>query len=73
MFNFSQGVYPDGIHYTQGTPKITIQTKTRRGEEHRNKTQDNSSTESKMELGLSDRNIRKNVHVTSKKDASLAV
>ncbi len=69
----SQGVYPDGTYYTQGAPRRTIKTKTSRLEEPRNKTQENSPAGSQMELGFSDRNLRKNDYITSKDDASLNV
>ncbi len=68
---FSQAVYPDGTYNTQGAPRIIIQTNTSRGEEPRNKTQENSPEGSKMERGVSDRNLRTNVYVTSKEDAGL--
>ncbi len=69
---FSQEVYPDGTYYTQGAPRRAIQTKTSRGEEPRNKTQENSPAGSQVDLGFSDRNRRKkNGYVKSKEDASL--
>ncbi len=63
---FSQEVYPVGTYYTQGAPKRTIKTETSRGEEPRNKTQQNSTAGSQVDLEFSDRNLRKNGYVKSK-------
>ncbi len=59
MFSFSQGIHPDGTYYTQGSPRGIIQTKTSRGEEPRNKAEENSPTGPQMGLGFANRNIRK--------------
>ncbi len=59
------------MYYTQGSPRGIIQTKTSRGEEPRNKAEENNPTGPQMGLGLANRNLRKDVHVRSEVDASL--
>ncbi len=51
----------------------SIKTETSRGEESRYKTQENSPVGSQVDLGFSDRNLRKNGYVKSKEDASLII
>ncbi len=47
--------------------------KTSRGDEPRNKTQENSLAGSQVDVGFSDRNFRKNGYVTSKEEASFTI
>ncbi len=70
---FSQGIHPYGTYYTQGSPRGIIQTKTSRGEEPRNKEEENSPAGPQMGLGFANRNIRKDVHVRREVDASLTI
>ncbi len=61
------------MYYTQGSSRGIVQTKTSRGEEPRNKVEENNPAGPQMGLGFSNRNLRKDVHAKREAGASLTI